>query len=307
MRVALVAEEAAGAQALRRVLASDHEVAVVLTSQTTGAGPAGVAGSARDASLRVEGAGRVRDPAFAAELRRLEVDVLLNVHSMHLIDTAVLAAPRFGAFNLHPAPLPEFAGVNTVSWAIYERAAEYGSTLHWLTSRIDAGGIAYAARFAMDDEVSAARLMSRSVREGMMLLDRLLAQLTSDPRGVPAVAQDLRRRRYFSRGIPHGGRIEWASDSRDIHAFVRACDYEPFESPWGAPKASIAGIEAEIVRTALTGELAATPPGTVRVTGEGELHIAARDEWIRVLRVRFSGTSMSGESFAAASSLPTPS
>jgi hypothetical protein len=47
-------------------------------------------------------AAAVKDPAFASELWRRHVDVLLNVHSRHLIDPEVLAAPRIGSFNLHP-------------------------------------------------------------------------------------------------------------------------------------------------------------------------------------------------------------
>ena len=52
---------------------------------------------------------------------------------------------RIGSFNLHPGPLPGFPGLNAPSWAIYERRARFGCTVHWMDAAIDAGLIAYEA------------------------------------------------------------------------------------------------------------------------------------------------------------------
>jgi UDP-4-amino-4-deoxy-L-arabinose formyltransferase/UDP-glucuronic acid dehydrogenase (UDP-4-keto-hexauronic acid decarboxylating) len=60
----------------------------------------------------------VRDPKFAVQVRDERVDVVLNVHSLFLIRKEVLEAPRLGSFNLHPGPLPRYAGLNPVCWAI---------------------------------------------------------------------------------------------------------------------------------------------------------------------------------------------
>ena len=61
----------------------------------------------------------VRDPEFAEWMRSEEIDLLLNVHSLYVIHADLVAAPRTGSFNLHPGPLPEYAGLNAPSWAIY--------------------------------------------------------------------------------------------------------------------------------------------------------------------------------------------
>src|SRR5580692_7331177 len=69
---------------------------------------------------------RVKDPELAESLRSAQVDLLLNVHSLYIIHQGVLAVPRLGAYNLHPAPLPRYAGLNSVSWAIYHGEKEHG-------------------------------------------------------------------------------------------------------------------------------------------------------------------------------------
>src|SRR5919109_2815282 len=138
LSVVLVAEEAAGLRALRLLDASEHEVVAVLSSSGTGFGR-----PVRDPLA-------VTDPAFAGELR--DVDLLLNVHSLHIAAPAVVAAPRTGSFNLHPGPLPEYAGLNAPSWAIYNGETRHAVTLHWMEPEVDAGPIAYAAELAIEPD-----------------------------------------------------------------------------------------------------------------------------------------------------------
>lgn len=64
-----------------------------------------------------------------AELEPLGIDLLLNVHSLYIVPEAVLRIPRYGAHNLHPGPLPQYAGLSTPSWAIYYGEAFHGVTL----------------------------------------------------------------------------------------------------------------------------------------------------------------------------------
>ena len=61
----------------------------------------------------------VKDPAFAGRIRDAGVDIILNAHSLFVMHSEVVEAPRIGSFNLHPGPLPRYAGLNVVSWAIY--------------------------------------------------------------------------------------------------------------------------------------------------------------------------------------------
>ena len=290
MKIVLIAQESAGVQTLRLVHGSTHVVTAVLTGteqETAGRGVT-VASVARDLGIRVLPAALVRDRALPAELG--DVDVLLNVHSLHLIAPEVLAAPRFGSFNLHPGPLPEYAGLDVPSWAVYHGRDRHGVTVHWMEPGIDTGAIAFSASFPLTPQDTGLTVAAKCVQHGIPLIAELLACLERDPPNVPAVPQDLTRRRYFRRGAPHDGWVPWAAPAATVTAFVRACDYGPFHSPWGLPRASLRGTEIAVPRVAATGRKAAEQPGTVGDrNGDGVL-VATADEWVVVRRVLVGGT-----------------
>jgi methionyl-tRNA formyltransferase len=222
----------------------------------------------------------VRDPALSERLVDQEVDLLINVHSLFVVHPAVLAAPRIGSFNLHPGPLPGYAGLNAPSWAIYRGEARHGVTLHRMAPEIDAGPIAYEARFDIEERDTGGTLMAKCVRHGLPLIARLLDTCGVDPDAVPATPQDPARRRYFGREVPHGGRVPWWLPARRVVDFVRACDYTPLPSPWGTPAADLGDRRVAVTRAALTGERAAAPPGTVGRTDHWGARVATADEWV---------------------------
>lgn len=289
MNILLVGEEAAGIQALRLVHAGPHRVVAVLTGTDRGQGEESgvtVASVAGQLGVPVRPAALVKDSGFADELRRDQVDVLLNVHSLYLIDAHVVAAPRIGCFNLHPGPLPGYAGLSVPSWAIYLGEIAHGVTLHWMDPEVDTGPIAFSASFPLAPSDTGLSVSAACVQHGIPLIAKLLAYLAEDPASIPAVQQDLTRRRYFRRGAPHGGWIPWERSAKQVVDFVRACDYGPFPSPWGVPKTRLSSTEISIGRVRTTGEFADAPPGTVGTTGNDGIRVATRDEWVVARRLR---------------------
>ncbi len=284
LRVALAAEEAAGVQAVRLLATSGHKVEAVLTGSGAGGPGATVARVAQTLGLPVRSAELMRDPALADEL--VGVDLLLNVHSLHIADPAVIAAPRLGAFNLHPGPLPEYAGLHVVSWAIYNGEHRHAVTLHRMVSDVDAGPIAFAAGFPIASTDTGLALTKRCVREGLPLVERLLGVAESG-QPIPAITQDLRRRHWFDPGPPDAGRLNWDRPAASVANLVRAADYRPFRSPWGPPACQTGGHQVEIL-AARADRQAATDaaPGTVGESDGEAVLVAAADGWVRVERVR---------------------
>jgi methionyl-tRNA formyltransferase len=116
MNVVLAGEELAGLQALRALGRSSHQVVAVLASPPKSeAAGSNVWNIAQNMGFETWTAKQVKDATLANRLRLKQVDILLNVHSLYIIHKDVLDAPRFGCFNLHPAPLPRYAGLNTIS------------------------------------------------------------------------------------------------------------------------------------------------------------------------------------------------
>lgn len=294
-RLVLIAEEAAGARVLR-LLTERQLLPLTVLTDGVGAPSEGLAPVARLARLHglpLMPALRAREGAFADWLERQRVDLLLNVHSLHVLPREVVEAPRIGALNLHPGPLPELAGLNAPSWAIFMRRPEHGVTLHWMDAAIDAGPVAYEERFALTGQERAFQLAARCAELGVGLIARLLDDLEAG-RPLPRHAQDRARRRLLPPAPPEGTELVWERPARDLEALVRACDWGPFASPWGhawtrlPDGRQIAVLRARAVEKPI-GAPTAAPPGTVLAVTDRCALVAAGRDVLELSRVQIDG------------------
>ena len=285
LRVLLIGEEAAAVQSLRMLAGSAHEVVAVMT-RGVGVSEVGatVAGVAARLGYRLWPARKSRENGFAELIRREQVDILLNVQSLHVLSPEVVAAPLIGSFNLHPGPLPKYAGLNAPSWAIYHGERVHGVTLHWMDSGIDTGPIAFATELPIDEDDTGLTLSAKCVRVALPLLHDLLEAAAKGD--VPRLPQPPGPRRYYGREVPHHGRVIWTESAGRIVNFVRACDFAPFTSPWGLPRAYLAGREIVVLKASTTGEKSDAAAGTVGPRIGSEVLVSARDEWVRVRRIQ---------------------
>jgi methionyl-tRNA formyltransferase len=292
LNVVLAAEEAAGSQALRLFAESQHRLVAVLTgAPAANRRTASVGAAAQRLGVPVWDAGLLASASLAKSLRRKNVDLLLNVHSLVVAHASVVAAPRIGSFNLHPGPLPEYAGLNSPSWAIYHGARDHAVTLHWMETGIDTGDIAFTAPVPISRQDTGLTLSAACVRAGLPLIAALVRVAACNPHHIPAIAQDLTRRRYFGREGPHPHGMPWDLPARRLDAFVRACNYGPFPSPWGHPTSLLGDCRIEILKTSLTGERCSPIPGTVHTDNGGTISVATGDEWLRIERIAVDGRS----------------
>lgn len=289
LRIVLVAEESAGVQTLRSLAKGQHEIFMVLTSANEGtAATASVAGLAKRLGYTVEPAARLKDPEFAQTLSAGGVDLLLNVNSLCVADGAVVDAPKIGSFNLHPGPLPQYAGLNCPSWAICNGEREHGVTVHWMASGIDTGSVAYMAKFPLSTSDTGLTVSARCVSDGRPLIDRLLDDALAGT--IPKLTQNLRLRRvYLRRDIPYKGLIDWTLPVQKIDAFVRAADFHPLPSPWGHPLAEVDGRYIGVIKIQRTGRpCCGAPPGTIRCL-ERDVAVATADDWLTLRLIAVDG------------------
>ncbi len=81
-----------------------------------------------------------KNPEVIQFLSSLELDYIFGIHFPYIIPTEILAIPKIGVVNLHPAYLPYNKGWHTPSWAIIE-GCPYGATLHFMEEALDEGDI----------------------------------------------------------------------------------------------------------------------------------------------------------------------
>jgi methionyl-tRNA formyltransferase len=291
LRVLLVAEESAGVQTLKTLAERGHEIVGVMASPERRA----LVGTtpwhlAQKMGCRTWPASLVKDGSFAEQVRNAKVDLLLNVHSLFLIAPQILDAPRIGSFNLHPGPLPRYAGLNAPSWAIYRDERTHGVTLHKMVPRIDAGPIVYQEIFTIEEGDTGFSLSAKCIRSGIALIKQLLDSAARNPADIPLQPQDFVQRQYFGKEVPESGLLKWSRPARRIFNFIRACDYYPFQSPWPHGCSILDGREISIVSASLTRDACSVQPGSVGETREGRAKVACSDEWLWISRLMVNGS-----------------
>ncbi len=290
MNVLLVGEESAGTQTLKLLVNSGHRLVGVMASPTRkSAGGLTVWQLAEKLGCRTWPAELVKDSTFAQLIEEERVDILLNVHSLFVIKKEIIEAPYFGSFNIHPGPLPRYAGLNAPCWAIYKGERTHGVTLHRMLAGIDTGPIAYQRLFEIDENETGFSVSAKCIKYGMEMIKQLLDTASIDPAEIPVIEQDLTRREYFGKGMPDDGWLDWLRTAREIHNFVRAADYSPFLSPWKHPRSMLGEQEVGFVKTSLTGQRCDAPPGTVGQSDRERAWVAASDEWVTVHRLLVDG------------------
>src|SRR5215470_2139288 len=290
MNVILVGEESAGIQTLKSLARSGHRIVAVMASPTKKSLSSSTLWQvAERMGYPAWPASLVKDPAFAGRIRDAEVDIILNAHSLFVMHGEVVEAPRIGCFNLHPGPLPRYAGLNVVSWAIYRGERTHGVTVHKMAVGIDTGPIVYQSLFDIGRTDSALTLYAKCTKEGVALLLRLLETASRNKNAIPLLPQDLTERQYFGKEIPENGRVNWSRLARDVVNLARACDYYPFPSPWGSPRARLGEQEIGLIKARLTGEPCNAPPGTVGRLFGTAVQVACADEWIWVDKMLIEG------------------
>jgi len=290
MNVILVGEESAGIQTLKSLARSGHRIVAVMASPTKKSLSSSTLWQvAERMGYPAWPASLVKDPAFAGRIRDAGVDIILNAHSLFVMHGEVVEAPRIGCFNLHPGPLPRYAGLNVVSWAIYRGERTHGVTVHKMAVGIDTGPIVYQSLFDIGRTDSALTLYAKCTKEGVALLLRLLETASRDKNAIPLLPQNLTERQYFGKEIPENGRVNWSRLAREIVNLARACDYYPFPSPWGSPRARLGEQEIGLIKARLSGESCNVAPGTVGRLFGPAVQVACADEWIWVDKMLIEG------------------
>jgi methionyl-tRNA formyltransferase len=290
MNVVLVADTAAGMRVLQVLAQSGVRIAAVMARQPTPGPTAGVWELSRRLGFQTWPVEQVKDPDLGERIRHCRVDILLNVHSLFRIHKDVLEAPRLGSFNLHPGPLPRYAGLNSVSWAIYRGEREHGVTLHRMQATIDAGPIVYQEIISIACDDKGLSLTTKCVNAGIPLILRLIETASRRPADIPSIPQDLSNREYFGHEIPQNGNLSWDRPARQVIDFIRACDYLPFRSSWGLPRTRLGTSILGVAKAMPTGRPADRPPGTVGGASDGAVEVACVDEWLLVRHLQLGGT-----------------
>src|SRR5579871_138904 len=86
-------------------------------------------------------------------IKELAPDLVISFTCPYRVPPEVVAVPKYGAVNLHPAPLPLYRGPNPLR-GVYEGHPLLGATLHWIAPEYDTGNILARATCPLPDDRS---------------------------------------------------------------------------------------------------------------------------------------------------------
>lgn len=118
------------------------------------------------------------------QVKKINPDLIISLMSKEIIPESILSIPRYGAVNLHPAPLPNFRGVSPTFWALSKGSTKFGVTLHVLDNEIDTGGLIAQRFFSIKKIHSEHEVYMMCCKEGVNLLENFLRSLHKNEKRV---------------------------------------------------------------------------------------------------------------------------
>jgi methionyl-tRNA formyltransferase len=219
---------------------------------------------------------------WAAMLASLRPDLIVSGGFPWRIPSEVLALPRLGAINMHPALLPRYRGPAAVEWALRNGDAELGFTIHRVAPEFDTGPILAQARIPIADEDDFDSLLSKF---GPLLPGLLGQALERVARGDPGEPQDEAEATYAGLFDDEWRIIDWRQPARTIHNQVRSW-IGLRDIPLGALD-EIDGETLQITKTRLVPDgptkQESAPPGTVLRRDSERLVVQCGDGLIEIL------------------------
>lgn len=180
MRLAFAGTPAPAVAALEALLASHHDVDVVITRPDAPAGRGKVMTASAVADAAAAHGIECLKPARIADVaeRLATVDCVVVVAYGGLVPAALLDQPRHGYVNVHYSLLPAWRGAAPVQHAILHGDETTGVTVFRLDSGLDTGPILGSVATDVGDD-TAGQLLDRLAGLGAQLLLRVLDAVES--------------------------------------------------------------------------------------------------------------------------------
>lgn len=209
-------------------------------------------------------------------------DWLLSVNSTVIIPKNILNLPKRGGLNLHPGLLPEYAGLHTHQWAIRNGAERFGVTVHYLEAGIDTGKIVGQSTFPISNSDTGLSLFLKCLAEGTKLFSEIINTIISGS-DLHAIEQDISKRQFFTHAMAVNSALNFTEDTATVINFIRAANYEPFQSPTYKPLFTHNGLIYQIIE-AKAGHRA-LKPGEIEIK-DGQMYIGTGNGSIEIIKLK---------------------
>jgi len=178
-------------------------------------------------SLNVIKNKKVKDAEVIKKIKKINPEIIFCIGGTEIIPKEVLATPKLGCLNIHPALLPKYRGRYSTAHAIFNGEEYTGVTVHYMDEGIDSGPIIMQERMKIEENDTAKSLYDKFTLVGEKLFIKFLDMWLSG-KDIPSIPQDESQATYFPQELPNKGEIDWSWRGKKIRDFIRSMTFEPF-------------------------------------------------------------------------------
>jgi methionyl-tRNA formyltransferase len=208
-------------------------------------------------------------------IRELKPDLVLSMTFPYRIPPEITSIPRYGAVNLHPAPLPYYRGPNPIRM-VYEGFPTIGATLHRTEEDFDTGVIYSLQTAPLPEPTTPEAVMATWAPLMMKALADGVARAVAGESGTP---QDHSKATYAAEFTEAEHWLNWSEPQVVLQRKVTALNL--FGQP--TAKARIDGASYLVARVEPLPDVAAkAAAGAVLERSEDSLIVCVGDGALRV-------------------------
>ena len=215
MKIAVAASPEVAFPTLEYLLASQHELALVISRPDSQVGrgreltPTAVSSWATAHGIELYRPDKAAD--FDERLKGF--DLVITIGYGVLLPEFILSQPKYGFINLHFSLLPKFRGAAPAQRAIIEGVAETGVTVFQLDAGMDTGPIYLQAKHLIKLNTTAGELLNELAQLGPSAIGQTISAIES---GIQPIPQDHSLASSAAKLGKAEAQIDWATSAGQI-------------------------------------------------------------------------------------------
>jgi len=270
MRLVFMGTPDFAVETLQALLAAGHDVICVYSQPPKPAGrgmvlkqtPVHVFAASKGIEVRTPVS--LKSPDEQARFAALNADAAVVVAYGLLLPKAILAAPKFGCFNVHASLLPRWRGAAPIQRAIMAGDKESGVSIMRMEEGLDTGPVMKMAALPITPETTAASLHDELATLGA----KLMVEVLQNP-SVHGTTQPTDGVTYARKIDKAEARIDFAKSAIEVRNHINGLS--PFPGAWCMMNgARVKVLEARIGTDAPSFACADGPIHFVKLQREGK-------------------------------------
>ena len=232
MRIGVAATPDVALPTLNALLASSHEIALVISQPDRAAGRGQEVRSSPVSTWAIKHKIALIRPESPRELIGFieDLDCIVTIGYGVLLPEAILKLPRYGFINLHFSLLPAYRGAAPVQRAVENGELITGVTVFELDKGMDTGPVYCSSSISIDPTWRARELFNELAEIAPDVVEAALKAISLGQRPTPQIGQASRALKISK----EEAKIDWKQSADDVLRRIRA--FYPAPIAWSTWK-----------------------------------------------------------------------